>query len=307
MFRHPASRSLSPVFRFPGPRSRHLVATCILLCAVLPVLAQQATLAPPRQVADGVRLYRLADPDLLSPRAPIAVQALRLDPRKVTLEIRRGHDGTRETVAAMAARSPGTIAAVNGGFFSLQDGRPTAMLKVNGELLNGSRRARGGVGILERDGRTSLLFDRLIVRTREGTATYTPLLGTSADDWARAPHAVSGAGLLLLDGRELNDWFIEQVSEGFDTTRHPRTMIGVDGDGAIWLVTVDGRNPFLSVGMTFVELQRLARRLGLRSALNLDGGGSTTMWVAGEIVNHPSDPAGPRPVSDAILVVPRAR
>ena len=48
-------------------------------------------------------------------------------------------------------------------------------------------------------------------------------------------------------------------------------------------------------------------RLGLRSALNLDGGGSTTMWVDGEIVNHPTDASGPRKVSDAIIVIPRAR
>jgi exopolysaccharide biosynthesis protein len=57
--------------------------------------------------------------------------------------------------------------------------------------------------------------------------------------------------------------------------------------------------------MTFVELQALSRRLGLRSSLNLDGGGSTTMVVHGNIVNHPSDETGPRKVSDAILVFPR--
>jgi exopolysaccharide biosynthesis protein len=57
--------------------------------------------------------------------------------------------------------------------------------------------------------------------------------------------------------------------------------------------------------MSFTELQSLARRLGLRSALNLDGGGSTTMVVQGQIVNHPSDATGPRPVSDAILVFPQ--
>lgn len=288
-------------------RSRHLIAAWLFLAA-LPVLAQQATLAPAEQVADGVLLYRLTDPALLSPPAPIAVQALRLDPRKVSLEIRRGGADAapaRETVAAMAARRPGAIAAINGGFFSLQTGRPTDFLKVNGEVLSGTRRGRGAVGILQRDGRTSLLFDRVIVATGTGPPDYTPLLGTSADDWARAPYAVGGAGLLLLDGREMTDWTIERIADDFDTTRHPRTMIGVDADGAIWLVTVDGRNPFLSVGMTFPELQRLSRLLGLRSALNLDGGGSTTMWVAGAIVNHPSDPAGPRPVSDAIIVVPR--
>ena len=81
-------------------------------------------------------------------------------------------------------------------------------------------------------------------------------------------------------------------------------MIGEDNKGAIWLITVDGRQPALSLGMSFTELQTLARRLGLRSALNLDGGGSTTMVVQGNIVNHPSDPTGPRTVSDAILVFP---
>ncbi len=59
--------------------------------------------------------------------------------------------------------------------------------------------------------------------------------------------------------------------------------------------------------MSFTELQRLASRLGLDSALNLDGGGSTTMVVGGRIVNHPSDPGGARAVSDAIVVLPRTR
>jgi exopolysaccharide biosynthesis protein len=54
-----------------------------------------------------------------------------------------------------------------------------------------------------------------------------------------------------------------------------------------------------------VELQRLARRIGLTDALNLDGGGSTTMVIAGNIVNQPSDPTGARTVSDVLLVIPR--
>ena len=54
--------------------------------------------------------------------------------------------------------------------------------------------------------------------------------------------------------------------------------------------------------MTFADLERLCDRLDLTDALNLDGGGSTTMVVNGRIVNKPSDATGPRPVSDAILV-----
>jgi exopolysaccharide biosynthesis protein len=82
-------------------------------------------------------------------------------------------------------------------------------------------------------------------------------------------------------------------------------MLGIDRAGYAWLVTVDGRQPDASNGMTLVELQKLAKRLGLTDALNLDGGGSTTMVILGSIVNHPSDPTGARTVSDVLLVVPR--
>ena len=255
------------------------------------------------RIADGIELRRLGDPSLLSPAGPIAVQALRLDPRKVTLEmaIAADHLPARETVAAMAARRK-ALAAVNAGFFALANGQPAGLLKVRGQLLGGSRRARGAVGFLDRGGRTLLLFDRVTVdRSRRD---YRPALGSATRDWARARHAVGGAGLLRLAGRDLSDWTEEQITAGFDTTRHPRTMIGEDGT-SLWLVTVDGRQPALSLGMSFTELQGLATRLGLRSALNLDGGGSTTMVVGGAVVNHPSDQGGPRTVSDAIVVLPR--
>jgi hypothetical protein len=121
-----------------------------------------------------------------------------------------------------------------------------------------------------------------------------------------AAHIVNGAGLLRRNGHVLRDWKVEGLNvEAFTDARHPRTLIGVDRDGFIWLAAVDGRQPAYSVGMTFDDLQRLCDRLGLVSALNLDGGGSTTMVVEGQIVNRPSDPAGARPVSDAILVTLR--
>jgi exopolysaccharide biosynthesis protein len=282
-----------------------LAAAWLLSLAV--VVAAQSTLPRPEQIADGVQLYRLNDPALLDPPGPVAVQALRLDPREVTIEIARGQEADpRETVETMAARRPGAIAAVNAGFFSLKTGRPTDFLKIDDVVVNDTTRPRGAVGILEQNSVTRLLFDRVTVNTRaSGPPNYQTLLGSSPRDWARAQDAVSGAGLLMLDGRVLTDWTEERITAGFETTRHPRTIVGTDAEGAIWLVTVDGRNPLLSLGMSFTELQRLANRLALRSALNLDGGGSTTMWVDGKIVNHPSDPEGPRAVSDAILVVPR--
>ena len=57
--------------------------------------------------------------------------------------------------------------------------------------------------------------------------------------------------------------------------------------------------------MSFGEMQTVLARLGATDALNLDGGGSTTMVVGGAVVNRPSDPIGPRAVSDAIIVTVR--
>ena len=136
---------------------------------------------------------------------------------------------------------------------------------------------------------------------------FRTLLGTRPEEWVRAQDIVGGAGLLVHKGVLLADWSAEQLRAGFDAERHPRTMIGTTRGSAVWLVTVDGRNPSVSLGMTFTELASLARKLNLVFALNLDGGGSTTMVVKGKIVNHPSDATGPRKVSDALIVTQREK
>ena len=56
--------------------------------------------------------------------------------------------------------------------------------------------------------------------------------------------------------------------------------------------------------MTLPEAARLMLRLGARDALNLDGDGSSTMVVCGEVVNRPSDRVGERPVSNGLFVFP---
>ncbi len=282
----------------------------LLLVALLLAAGQLAAparfIGPAEIIADGVVLYRLDDPAMLSPAGHVSVQALQLDPRKVRLEIGLAEDRlpARESVPSMAKRR-GAIAAVNAGFFALANGAPRALLKSAGELVGRTTRPRGAVGVRDTSGGVRLLFDRVTTSEAGGKTMFGTRLGTAERDWTQARHAVSGAGLLLVDGREIDDWAEEQLSAGFDTARHPRTVIGVDDQQSIWLVTVDGRQPALSLGMSFAELKTLSRRLGLRSALNLDGGGSTTMVVGGYVVNHPSDEGGPRKVSDAVLVFPR--
>jgi hypothetical protein len=88
---------------------------------------------------------------------------------------------------------------------------------------------------------------------------------------------------------------------GWVHKRNPRTLAGVDGAGRTVLITVDGRST-ASLGLGIGEAAAVAKALGLRSAMNLDGGGSTTMVVGGQVVNMPSDATGERPVGDALIV-----
>ncbi len=378
-------------------RSRVAVLLLAVLAAACPKETRLA-LGPAQQVADGVQLFHLTDAAAIGMTGPIAIQALRLDPRKVRLASALARDRVMalETVPEIAART-GAIAAVNAGFFVVRNGDPAGVLEVGDELVSDGRLMRGAVGIdRSSGGPIRLLFDRVTagvtlrfsagdehyavpvdgvdttrvrgklmlysprfgpdsdtagggvewqlggppfrVTDRRADAGRTPIppggavlsfggtvlptaldalvpgqevaldtafqtaLGTLPESWVDADDVIGGAGLLIHKGRVLTDWSEEQLRDGFAAERHPRTMIGASKSGVIWLVTVDGRNPQVSVGMSFEELQRLAVGLKLHAALNLDGGGSTTMVVKGSVVNHPSDPTGPRRVSDALIV-----
>jgi hypothetical protein len=135
---------------------------------------------------------------------------------------------------------------------------------------------------------------------------WVSLNGVSASELDASEHVVNGAGLLRRKGKPLTSWSAESLSgPAFTDSRHPRTVIGVDDKGFIWLIAIDGRQPDRAVGMNFAELQRLCDRLHITDALNLDGGGSTTMVVKGAIKNKPSDAGGARAVGDALIVTIR--
>jgi hypothetical protein len=131
------------------------------------------------------------------------------------------------------------------------------------------------------------------------------LEGTSATGWDRAEDALGAGPLLLRNGRVEITAEREQMSESLSRLRHPRTAIGTTGDGRVLLAVVDGRQPGWSEGALLGELAELMRSLGAIDAINLDGGGSSTMVLNGKVINRPSDEAGERPVGDAILVLPR--
>lgn len=107
----------------------------------------------------------------------------------------------------------------------------------------------------------------------------------------------------LIKNRKIDiTWEQEKASWAFVFNRHPRSAVAKMNDGKFLMITVDGREPGVSVGMTLQELAEYLLNLGAVDAMNLDGGGSTTMVLDGKVVNKPSDPTGERKIGDAIVV-----
>jgi exopolysaccharide biosynthesis protein len=125
-------------------------------------------------------------------------------------------------------------------------------------------------------------------------------------DWNRAYGMLGGGPQLIKAGKVAITDKQEKMSATFAADRHPRTAIAKLQSGKLLLVTVDGRQPGVSAGMSLYMLADLLLELGAVEAMNLDGGGSTTMVIHNKIVNKPSDQTGERPVSDAVLVFPRS-
>jgi hypothetical protein len=114
-------------------------------------------------------------------------------------------------------------------------------------------------------------------------------------DWA--VEVVSGHPTILVDG-------MVRDNSGYEvcTARHPRTAAGLSADRETLIVAVVDGRATNRIGMTCAELAALMKALGADDAVNLDGGGSSTMWLAGQgVVNHPSD-GSPRVVANHLAI-----
>ncbi|MBL8182090.1 MAG: phosphodiester glycosidase family protein [Blastocatellia bacterium] len=115
---------------------------------------------------------------------------------------------------------------------------------------------------------------------------------------------IAGVPQLIKNSKIDITWEQEKASKSFVETRHPRTAVAKLKDGKFLMITVDGRSED-SAGIDLYDLAKLLLEFGATDAMNLDGGGSTTMFLDGKVVNKPSDPTGERKVGDAILVTLR--
>jgi len=114
----------------------------------------------------------------------------------------------------------------------------------------------------------------------------------------------NGVPQLIKNGKIDITWEQEQASKSFVETRHPRTAVAKLKDGKFLMLTADGRSE-ASAGVDLYDLAKYMLDFGAVDAMNLDGGGSTTMFLDGKVVNKPSDKEGERKIGDAIVVTLR--
>ncbi len=227
----------------------------------------------------------------------------------------------KENVAEFAGRT-GAVVAVNGGYFRMdQDpARHVGLLYIEGTAVEPSFEsiirqetrypiARAAFGITP-DGR----YDIAWAASRNA----------SLFEWGRPPRNVDGepaqpldflaarlwevrdalaAGPSLLSRGRIDITADEEVFFGSTIPRvHPRTAVGYTGSGALIILVVDGRQA-ASRGVDLVELATLMRDLDCEEAINLDGGGSSTIVVNGVLLNRPTGGTYQREVMSALVII----
>jgi len=161
---------------------------------------------------------------------------------------------------------------------------------------------RGRILAVDQQGDTHLTPDIMVLSIGPELAQRLPPLATgtvislhleTSPDLTGAATALGGGPILLENGVS-PDW------KGA-LPRHPRTALGWNEEW-FFLVVVDGRQKQLSMGMNYPELSAFVKRLGCTYAMNLDGGGSSTLWLGGQVMNSPSD-GRERRVANGLIVV----
>ena len=190
------------------------------------------------------------------------------------------------------------LAALNGTFFDIANGGSVDYIRADGIVINENRLGKSGIRAGHQQ--SALVFNK-------GKLSIEKWNGKQ--DWEQSLEGedimVSGPVLILNRDVEKLD-----TANAFNKTRHPRTAVAISKNKRVLLITVDGRNEN-SAGMSLFELTKLMHWLNADNAINLDGGGSTALWIKNYmetgLVNFPSDNRkwdheGERKVANVVLL-----
>jgi len=197
----------------------------------------------------------------------------------------RGREAGRQIVLGKVFAQPARVApgvSYSGEVVSTADGLSAVTIPGDGVVLAGSGASEAWLSERKVGERVAFRF------------VLSPDLGPL--------RAALGAGpRLVRDGKVAVEADQEELGVRVNLGKQPRSAVGV-GPGGLYLVAVDGRAPDYSVGLALEDLAALLVELGCTQAMELDGGGATTLFVRDRVVNRPSDGA-PRALCSALLVL----
>lgn len=170
------------------------------------------------------------------------------------------------------------LAGINGTFFDMKNGGSEDYIRLDGKTLNDNKLLKNNNRALHQKAAIVINHNRLQIVAWDGTGSWESKL-KGEDVMVTGP-------LLIKNGQR-----VKLDTTSMYTFRHPRTAIALNGNRLL-LITVDGRND-KAAGMSLYELASFIKWMNADRGINLDGGGSTTMWIQGfpdnGIINHPSD------------------
>ncbi len=260
--------------------------------------------------------FHFSNGELFHSNQHISILEIAAKPKMVQLQL--AYSDSLDFTSTLAMREE-AIAGVNGSYFMMRGkdpdnhpqltsvpkstpanihrNRSTMYLKVDGTVITPNQEKSAHV---KRYPRGALVFDK-----RELAIVKVDTTIVQWEDSMKAKNIITSGPVLLSKHQQT-----ELPNDKFCAKRHPRTAIGVRADGSVVCVVVDGRSKD-AAGMNLHEMQQIMAWLGCVDALNLDGGGSSTMYVANQpfkgVVNCPSDNKqfnheGEREVANALLI-----
>ena len=218
-----------------------------------------------------------------------AVSALRYKASRHRTDIVNDPGAMADSTSALALRHR-ALGAVNGSYFDMRLLTPVTFVKDDG-VVEGSS-----------DGADTLRADGIVAVTGRRKVVVAPFDEEVA---GKCREGLAAGPLLLQSGSPVRDRWPDR---SFFSSRHPRTVVGTDSEGRVYFIVIDGRAPGDADGATIAEAVSIALAFGLEDAVNLDGGGSSTLWCKSRgVISHPSDnhrfdPHGQRRVPNAIVV-----
>ena len=208
------------------------------------------------------------------------------------------HDTLLTEVSTFAERRE-AFAAVNGSYFDMEFGSPICYLRIDGIPVGENTPGKN-------DSVNRKYYQYATLVLHHGRARLTvPDSNRLSEERMKEKNIMTAGPMLLREGELVS----QRDDRSFVTQRHNRTALGIKPDGTTLLLVADGRFKHCAEGLSLPELERVMRWLGCTDAINLDGGGSSTMYIKNSgVVNYPSDNKrhdheGQRPVSNAILIL----